>query len=148
VVKKLTKHGNSLAIVIDRPILEMLKINPETLLDVSTDGKQLIIAPAKPSARRATFEAAQELAIRDTGGSSGSLPAMAATYLFICAQNHAFIDGNKRVGANAAITFLLLNDWEPLFREDELVGLGLGRRVRTTVYPTRRETILEIPRRG
>ena len=49
-VKKLTKHGNSLALVIDRPILDLLKIDPETLLDVSTDGKQLIIAPSKPSA--------------------------------------------------------------------------------------------------
>ncbi len=61
-VKKLTKHGNSLALVIDRPILELLKIDPDTLLDVSTDGKQLIVAPAKASARRRKFEAAQELA--------------------------------------------------------------------------------------
>ena len=48
-VKKLTRHGNSLALVIDRPILDLLKIDPETPLDVSTDGKQLIITPAKPS---------------------------------------------------------------------------------------------------
>ena len=47
-VKKLTKHGNSLALVIDRPILDLLKIDPETPLDVSTDGRQLIVAPAKP----------------------------------------------------------------------------------------------------
>jgi antitoxin component of MazEF toxin-antitoxin module len=61
-VKKLTKHGNSLALVIDRPILDLLRIDPDTPLDVSTDGKQLIIAPAKPSARRKKFEAAQEAA--------------------------------------------------------------------------------------
>jgi antitoxin component of MazEF toxin-antitoxin module len=61
-VKKLTRHGNSLALVIDRPILELLNIDPETPLDVSTDGKQLIIAPAKPSARREKFEAAQQWA--------------------------------------------------------------------------------------
>lgn len=58
-VKKLTKHGNSLALVIDRPILELLKIDPDTPLDVSTDGTNLIVAPAKPSARRRKFEAAQ-----------------------------------------------------------------------------------------
>ena len=29
-VKKLTRHGNSLALVIDRPILDLLKIDPET----------------------------------------------------------------------------------------------------------------------
>ena len=61
-VKKLTKHGNSLALVIDRPILDLLKIDPETPLEVSTDGKQLIIAPARPSTRRKKFEAAQEWA--------------------------------------------------------------------------------------
>src|ERR1035441_218711 len=40
-----------------------------------------------------------------------SMPAMAAAYLFHLCQNHAFVDGNKRAGANAAITFLLMNDW-------------------------------------
>jgi len=38
----------------------------------------------------------------------------------------AFIDGNKRVGANAAITFLLMNEWEPTFDEEELVDLVLS----------------------
>jgi len=66
-VKKLTKHGNSLALVIDRPILDLLKIDPETLLEVSTDGKQLIVAPAKPSAQRTKFEAAQDLAHKRYG---------------------------------------------------------------------------------
>lgn len=51
---------------------------------------------------------------------------MAAAYLFHLCQNHAFIDGNKRVGASAAITFLLMNDWEPLFSEEELVDLVLS----------------------
>jgi death-on-curing protein len=55
-----------------------------------------------------------------------SIPAIAAAYLFHLCQNHAFVDGNKRVGANSAITFLLLNDWEPTFGEDELVGLVLS----------------------
>ena len=55
-----------------------------------------------------------------------SIPAMAAAYLFHLCQNHAVIDGNKRVGANAAITFLLMNDWEPTFDEEELVDLVLA----------------------
>jgi death-on-curing protein len=55
-----------------------------------------------------------------------SIPAMAAAYLFHLCQNHAFIDGNKRVGANAAITFLLMNDWEPAFDEHELVEVVLS----------------------
>jgi len=66
-VKKLTKHGNSLALVIDRPILDLLKIDPETPLDVSTDGKRLIVAPAEPSARRRKFDEAQDVAHRRYG---------------------------------------------------------------------------------
>jgi death-on-curing protein len=51
---------------------------------------------------------------------------MAAAYLFHLCQNHPFIDGNKRAGANAAITFLLINDWNPPFDEDELADLALA----------------------
>ncbi len=64
-LKKLTKHGNSLALVIDRPILELLKIDTDTLLDISTDGKRLIVAPAPE--RRKRFEAAQEWAHKRYG---------------------------------------------------------------------------------
>jgi len=56
----------------------------------------------------------------------GSIPSMAAAHLFHLCQNHPFIDGNKRAGANAAITFLLMNGWEPTFEEDELVELVLS----------------------
>lgn len=61
-LKKLTKHGNSLALVIDRPILDLLRIDSDTPLDISTDGRRLIVAPAKASARRDKFEAAQRTA--------------------------------------------------------------------------------------
>jgi death-on-curing protein len=43
---------------------------------------------------------------------------MAAAYLYHLCQNHPFIDGNKRVGANAAIAFLLIKGWEPRVEED------------------------------
>jgi antitoxin component of MazEF toxin-antitoxin module len=66
-VKKLTKHGNSLALVIDRPIPDLLRIDPEAPLDVSTDGKRLIVAPATPSERRKRFDAAQEWAHKRYG---------------------------------------------------------------------------------
>lgn len=39
-----------------------------------------------------------------------TLHEMAAAYLFHLAQNHPFIDGNKRIGLAAAIAFLGLND--------------------------------------
>lgn len=55
-----------------------------------------------------------------------TIPSMAAAYLFHLCQNHPFVDGNKRTGANAAITFLLMNDWDPEFSENELVDLVLA----------------------
>jgi antitoxin component of MazEF toxin-antitoxin module len=66
-VKKLTKHGNSLALVIDRPILDLLHIDTETPLDISTDGKRLLVTPAIPTTRRKQFDAAQEWAHRRYG---------------------------------------------------------------------------------
>jgi len=44
-VKKLIQHGNSVALVIDKPIMEMLKITNETTFELSTDGKNLILSP-------------------------------------------------------------------------------------------------------
>ena len=58
--KKLTRHGNSLALIIDKPILEMLRMDENTVLSVSTDGNTLTVAPAKNDSRDAKFEAALE----------------------------------------------------------------------------------------
>jgi antitoxin MazE len=52
-VKTLTKHGNSYALVIDKPILELLKFEPGEPLEVSTDGKVLMISRASESSRGA-----------------------------------------------------------------------------------------------
>jgi len=50
---------------------------------------------------------------------------MAAAYLFHIVQNHPFIDGNKRVGAVAAIVFLMVNELEIRLTSDELESLVL-----------------------
>src|SRR6266567_3850700 len=73
----------------------------------------------------AGFESAAAMPQATFGGEflHTSIPAMAAAYLFHLCQNHAFIDGNKRVGANAAITFLLMNNWGATFGEEELVDV-------------------------
>jgi len=44
-VKKLIQHGNSVALVIDKPIMEMLNITSETAFELSTDGRNLILSP-------------------------------------------------------------------------------------------------------
>ncbi len=69
---------------------------------------------------------AQPQATFSTGFLHASIPAMAAAYLFHICSNHPFVDGNKRVAANTAITFLLMNDWEPTFSADELVDAVLA----------------------
>jgi antitoxin MazE len=52
-IKTLTKHGNSYALVIDKPILELLHIEPDSPLEVKTDGKVLVISPVNQSGRGA-----------------------------------------------------------------------------------------------
>ena len=44
-VKRLIQHGNSVALVIDKPILEILKISNDTAFELSTDGKNIILSP-------------------------------------------------------------------------------------------------------
>jgi antitoxin component of MazEF toxin-antitoxin module len=44
-VKKLIQHGNSVALVIDKPIMEILNITNETTFEISTDGRNLILSP-------------------------------------------------------------------------------------------------------
>lgn len=47
IVKKLIKHGNSLALVIDKLILDLLKITDKTELELLIEDGDLIIRPSK-----------------------------------------------------------------------------------------------------
>ena len=44
-IKKLIQHGNSAALVIDKPILEMLNVSLDTPFEITTDGRNLILSP-------------------------------------------------------------------------------------------------------
>lgn len=57
--KQLTKIGSSLGIIIDKAVLDLLKITADTPLDVSTDGDRLILRPVR-YADAATARAAYE----------------------------------------------------------------------------------------
>lgn len=65
--KKLTRHGNSLALVIDRPVLDLLHIDAETPLDISTDGQVLIISPVHDAGRAQQVTGALDRANRRYG---------------------------------------------------------------------------------
>jgi death on curing protein len=54
------------------------------------------------------------------------LASMAAAYLFHLTKNHPFLDGNKRVGAAAAIVFLHLNECRLTCSNETLVDWVLG----------------------
>lgn len=57
-IKMLAKHGNSLALVIERPILELLGAEPDTPFEITTDGQVLILSPVRDPERRESFTAA------------------------------------------------------------------------------------------
>jgi antitoxin MazE len=63
--KKLSAIGNSLGIVIEKPILELLRIDRETELDVSTDGQRLIIEPIRQRRQRVLASAKKVMAAHD-----------------------------------------------------------------------------------
>jgi antitoxin component of MazEF toxin-antitoxin module len=50
--KTLTKHGNSLALVIDMPILEQMGVDETTRLTLAFDGRCLVVTRASDTARR------------------------------------------------------------------------------------------------
>ena len=74
-VKRLTKHGNSLALVIDRGVLDLLEIDADTPLTMTTDGKCLIVTPLRDPERRKRFEKALEKVNKRYGGALKRLAA-------------------------------------------------------------------------
>src|SRR6266700_996696 len=47
--KKLSTLGNSVALVIDKPIRRLLGIGRNTVVEVSTDGRRIVIEPISPA---------------------------------------------------------------------------------------------------
>lgn len=45
--KRLSAFGNSLGVVIEKPILQLLKIDRETRLEMTTDGDRIVLTPVR-----------------------------------------------------------------------------------------------------
>jgi antitoxin MazE len=60
-IKKLSAVGNSLGLIIERPILELLDITKDTSLEVKTDGVALIIRPVKLSNKERLRESTKRM---------------------------------------------------------------------------------------
>lgn len=43
--KKLVQHGNSAALILDKPILDLLNVGMDTPLQITTDGRNIVISP-------------------------------------------------------------------------------------------------------
>jgi antitoxin component of MazEF toxin-antitoxin module len=58
--KKLIKTGNSLAVVLDRAMLDQIGIDQNTPLEVSTDGRVIVLSPVRDRKRAAKVKAIVE----------------------------------------------------------------------------------------
>ncbi len=65
--KKLIRHGNSAALVLDKALLDLLKVRMDTPLEVTTDGKNIIISPQVNLKAEATLLEALERINRKHG---------------------------------------------------------------------------------
>jgi len=63
--KKLSTIGNSLGVVIEKPILELLNIDKNTELEMTTDGSRLIIEPVRLRTRRVLASAKKAMDSHD-----------------------------------------------------------------------------------
>jgi len=59
--KTLVKHGNSYALVIDKPILDLLQATPETPFEILTDGQALVLTPVRHPEEEQKFREALEM---------------------------------------------------------------------------------------
>jgi antitoxin component of MazEF toxin-antitoxin module len=59
-IRTLTRQGNSLALVLDRTVRELLEIDAQTPLKVSVEGRELIVEPLTDAERSNHFKKAVE----------------------------------------------------------------------------------------
>jgi antitoxin component of MazEF toxin-antitoxin module len=50
--KALISHGNSPAIVIDKPVLDLLQITADPKIEVTTNGDSIMLTPVRDSSRQ------------------------------------------------------------------------------------------------
>lgn len=46
-IKKLTRTGNSVALVLDKQLLDAANLDPDDAVEVSTNGRVVVIAPVR-----------------------------------------------------------------------------------------------------
>jgi antitoxin MazE len=56
IVKKLTRLGNSSALVVDRTLMQLMDIDADTPLKVTVEGRRMTVEPLDEKERAARFE--------------------------------------------------------------------------------------------
>ncbi len=46
--KNLTRNGNSYALTLDKPLMELLNMNSDTPVEIRTDGQSFLVTPVRP----------------------------------------------------------------------------------------------------
>ena len=59
-IKSLTRTGNSVALVLDRQLLEAAHLDPDGQVEVSTNGRVIVIAPVRGKREVDKFKRAEE----------------------------------------------------------------------------------------
>lgn len=67
-IKKLTRTGNSVAVVLDKPILEAIGLEEDAEVEVSTNGQLIIIVPTRDPGRMRKFLKSAEKINRQYAG--------------------------------------------------------------------------------
>jgi antitoxin MazE len=67
-IKKLTRTGNSIALVLDKPMLEELGLDENAEVEVSTNGQVIVITPKRSAARERRFRDAADRVNRKYAG--------------------------------------------------------------------------------
>ena len=72
-IKTLTKHGNSYAMIIDKPILELIHATPETPFEIISDGRSLVLTPVRDPKEEKKFEDAVAMVHKQFGNAMKKL---------------------------------------------------------------------------
>ena len=72
-IKKLTKHGNSYAMVIDKPILELIQATADTPFEIISDGRSLVLTPVLDPEEEKKFDSAVAMVHRRFGNAMKKL---------------------------------------------------------------------------
>lgn len=59
-VKKLTRQGNSAALIVDRSLMDLMDIDSDTPLKVTVEGRKLIVEPISEEERSGKFKKVME----------------------------------------------------------------------------------------